>query len=152
MPNPPLQFHSGTPAPGRLDRPAGNHLPRRRLLVVDDDESVRALVARVAKELSFDVEIATDGHLGAERLAAARFDLLVTDIHMPEKDGLELIRIARRLQPTLPIVAMSGGYSYGVSILRTAKLLGASVVLSKPLELSLLIETLGKFGHEPPVA
>jgi len=133
--------------PGRVAAPQdgppeGRDTSPCRLLIVDDDESVRAVLARVAASLGFEVATAVDGRTAAQWLAATRCQVLLTDIHMPETDDLELIRCARTRWPSIVIVAMSGGGNFGFDYLRTAQLLGADHVLSKPFEIGTLAEIL----------
>ncbi len=120
-----------------------NGSARRRLLLVEDDESIRSAVCKVATEwLGIDVTVATNGRAAAMQLNAAPWDLLMTDILMPEMDGLELIRLARGLKSAPVIIAMSGGGSYGIDHLQVARIFGASFVLPKPFAAAELIEIL----------
>lgn len=115
---------------------------QRRLLIVDDDSAVRSVVKHVAHAGGFAVTIAGNGREAMEHIERGTFDVIVTDLYMPEKDGLELIRHLRHVHPAPVIIAMSGGGKYGVSSLRVAGLLGAAHVLPKPFEVARLIELL----------
>jgi two-component system cell cycle sensor histidine kinase/response regulator CckA len=89
---------------GSQERPVGV-----RLLLVDDEPMIRTLIARHLQRTGFDVEQAADGEEALAHLAAgAPFDLLVTDVVMPGLDGFELALEARRRQPDLPILFISG--------------------------------------------
>lgn len=79
-----------------------------RILVVDDDDSVRSFVVRAMAAGGHDVEQARDGARALERLAAEPFDLLLSDIRMPVMDGIALAHAARRAFPSLPILLMTG--------------------------------------------
>ena len=149
---------SGRVAAPRDGSPEGRDSAPCRLLIVDDDESVRAVLARVVASLGFEVATAVDGRTAAQCLAATPCEVLLTDIHMPDTDGLELIRRARSRWPSIVIVAMSGGGNFGFDYLRTAQLLGADYVLSKPFEIGMLAEILQRvsgvaaWGTAPAVA
>jgi DNA-binding response OmpR family regulator len=110
-------------------------------MVVDDDDTVRELVTRVARAAGFEVLLAANGCDAVKLLACGAYDVLVTDIYMPDKDGLELIQQARALHPALQIIAMSSGGTYGYDPLRAAGQLGAAQVLAKPFEVSQLLES-----------
>ena len=112
--------------------------PPCRLLVVEDDALVREVIVRVARRENFVVVVAPHGGEALARLARGRFDVMMTDIYMPETDGIELMTQARELDPAMPIVAISGGGEFGFSPLRAATLLGAAHVLPKPFEITQL--------------
>jgi DNA-binding response OmpR family regulator len=113
-----------------------------RLLVVEDDEQLRDLIVQVAAQAGFSSEIAVHGREASKRIAGERFDAMVTDIYMPEIDGIELIRQARALHPGMPIIAISGGGDAVFSPLRVASLLGAAHVLPKPFAIARLVHLL----------
>jgi len=102
-----------------------------RILVIDDSPSTLETVALVLSGAGHQVRPCNDGQRARQMVEQDDFDLLLTDIFMPEKDGLEVIRETRRLRPNLPIVAMSG-ITGPRSMLRVAKLLGACQLLRKP--------------------
>lgn len=102
-----------------------------RVLVVDDDAAVREAVALVLEAAGHVAERAGGGRQALAALAAGRFDAVVTDLHMPELDGLELIQAARRVLPHLRLIAISGGAS-GFDYLKAARVFGADVALRKP--------------------
>jgi CheY-like chemotaxis protein len=79
------------------------------VLVIDDQESIRTIMAMLLKELGHDVELANDGQKGIELLnGLSRFDLVITDIKMPNKDGNDVARHIRRSNATsIPVVAMT---------------------------------------------
>jgi excisionase family DNA binding protein len=87
-------------------RPA---LPDRpRILVVDDEPSIRELLTRTLALTEYDVEAVADGNTGLDRLRLAAYDLLIADLRMPGMDGLTLIREARRLHPGLRVIIITG--------------------------------------------
>jgi DNA-binding response OmpR family regulator len=104
-----------------------------RILVVDDDIAVLEAIAITLGNRGFEVETAENGRDALRRFAARAPDLVLTDIIMPEKEGIETIVELRRLQPDIPIIAMSGGGRVGTrEVLFIAEHLGADSVLAKP--------------------
>jgi CheY-like chemotaxis protein len=116
-----------------------------RILVIDDDEILRRLLGRVLTRAGHTVSAAADG-LEATRLAHEQpFDLVITDLLMPESDGLEVIMAIREEFPGLRVIAISGGGRLGSNgYLRMARNLGASAVLSKPFENAELLSLVDK--------
>ena len=103
------------------------------VLIVDDDEKVRKMLRLTLANLGHDVIEGFDGKEGLALYAEFMPDIVVTDVIMPERDGLEFIRDMRARQPNAPIIAMSaGGYAEANSYLQIAKLMGATEVLTKP--------------------
>jgi len=82
--------------------------PSNRILVVDDDISIRKLSTQVLTAFGFQVETAEDGVAGWEALHASRYDLLITDHNMPKVTGVELVKKLRFARMTLPVVLASG--------------------------------------------
>ena len=82
---------------------------RSRILLVDDEESIRKLLSRML-ESTYDVEVAADGDAAIRLLREpdAHYDLLISDLNMPGMDGLTLIREAQRIDPALPAVVITG--------------------------------------------
>jgi DNA-binding response OmpR family regulator len=103
----------------------------RSVLVVDDDRSIRQLLTRVLDEAGYDVISAADGSEAMVIARHAAFDLVITDLAMPETDGIELIRNFRAEYPGIRIIAISGAFSS--EIMEAARLLGAAATLRKPL-------------------
>lgn len=112
------------------------------ILVIDDDNDVRQLVCDYLQQAGFFVCQAENGNQGLAHLQAQPLpDLIVTDILMPEREGLETIIAVRRTYPKMKLIAISGSYSrHKSSFLSIAKKLGADVVLPKPVDLDLLLE------------
>lgn len=122
-------------------RAAAPHPPKDHVtvLVVDDEADLRALVRGMLEREGFAVLEARDGDQAAEILAREAVHLMLSDILMPQKDGLEIIRLARKNYAALRIVAMSGATD---DYLGVAKLLGADALLGKPFTQDLLLETI----------
>jgi CheY-like chemotaxis protein len=102
------------------------------LLVIDDDAGVREVIRLYLDGSGHRVIEAKDGYAGIKAFAQASFDLVITDIFMPDQDGIETIRMLRKLRPTIKIIAISGGIVGDKLYLREAKSLGADCVLPKP--------------------
>ena len=107
-----------------------------RILVVDDDEKVRAAIAAALGRAGHRVVLAGDGEEALRHYRAGDFDLVITDIVMPRMDGLETVKALRRAG-AVAIVAMSGAAHAGAPYyLRAAEALGADAVLVKPFTLA----------------
>jgi CheY-like chemotaxis protein len=105
----------------------------RRALVIDDDELVRATVTSILESAGYAVVQAGDGQHGLKLFHKHPVDLVITDILMPLKEGIETILEIRQRSPEVRIIAMTGGGSIGAApILDAAQQLGADAVLSKP--------------------
>lgn len=126
------------------------------ILVVDDDPIARAIMQEVLKPLSSRIVAAADGDEALRFLDVAPVDLIITDISMPKRDGIELIAEIRQRWPQTPVLAVSGGSSsVGPDLLlKTARLLGAVAVLQKPISPKVLLaeatEALGRAMAEEP--
>lgn len=120
----------------------------RRVLVVDDEESIRELLIRTLALAEYEVEAVADARAALERLRFDGCDLLIADLRMPDMDGLSLIREARRLQPSLPVIIITG-YSSEASAIQAVNL-GVVGYLVKPFRipqvLSAVARALGENG------
>ena len=112
-----------------------------RLLVIDDDNLVRAALIDMLQTAGFEVVAASNGRRGLELLETTPVDAVITDILMPEQEGLETIREARQRFPDIRILAISGGGAGGgeTQLLRFAESFGADQTLSKPFTGSQLV-------------
>lgn len=105
----------------------------RRALVIDDDELVRATIASILESAGYEILEAEDGQQGLQLFHRHAVDLVITDILMPFKEGIETIVEIRQRDREVRIIAVSGGGNIGSgSILHAAQRLGADEVLSKP--------------------
>lgn len=112
-----------------------------RILIVDDDELVRKTVREILERADYEVEEAHDGEAGLKQAVLSKPDLIVTDILMPNQDGIELILQLRRVRPEAKILAMSGGGKFDNDRLLTmAKVLGADECLAKPFGKASLLD------------
>lgn len=106
----------------------------KRILVIDDDDPLRQLIRQILERSDYQVIDAPNGKVGVEMYRRDPVDLVITDIFMPEKEGLETIRELSREYPDIKIIAISGGSpkTEGFSSLQFAKGFGALRTLQKP--------------------
>ncbi len=104
------------------------------ILVIDDDGQIRGLLVRLLQLSGHSVAAAENGSVGLKILGNRNFDLVVTDIFMPEKEGFETIREIKKNYPWMKILAISGGDAQGNNFLSMAKPLGADGTLGKPFD------------------
>jgi DNA-binding NtrC family response regulator len=109
-----------------------------RILLIDDDDQFRMLLRKMLEKAGYkDIEEANDGRTGMKLFRQRPFDLVVTDIIMPDKEGIETIVELKSEYPLVKIIAMSGGGRIGPkNYLEMAKRLGASRTLAKPFKYS----------------
>ena len=104
-----------------------------QILLVDDEEMVRMQIRSSLELEGYEVREASNGREAMDILATYKPDLMITDILMPEKEGIETIREARQLQADIKIIAISGGVrTENMDFLKIAKRLGADLALPKP--------------------
>jgi excisionase family DNA binding protein len=111
------------------ERPMGR-AGRPRVLVVDDEASIRELLSKTLALAEYDVDTAPDGRAAIERLRLGNYDLLIADLKMPGLDGLSLIREAKRLKTELPVIIITG-FSTESSAIEAVNL-GVAGYLTKP--------------------
>lgn len=105
-----------------------------KILVFDDEPSILLMLKKLLEKAGHEVEVALNGKDGMVLFGKNKPDLLITDIIMPEKEGLETIYELRRSYPELKIIAISGGGRIGPDgYLPGAKLMGANAIFTKPL-------------------
>jgi CheY-like chemotaxis protein len=125
-----------------------------QILLIDDEEPVRLALSALLRVTGHEVIAAANGEEGLELFQRQAFDLVVTDLIMPKKDGRETIAALRRLRPGLKIIAMyGGGRLRGSSSPVTAESLGADRLLAKPLtlaELQAAVADVLKLAPEDP--
>jgi CheY-like chemotaxis protein len=123
-----------------------------RVLVVDDQPEIRRVMLRLLEREGHTTAEAEGGAEGLRQVAAQPVDLVVTDLFMPDMDGLEFMRELARRRPGMKVIAVSGGgFMDAASILAVASTLGAVRTLSKPFEalqfLALVAEVLAADGR-----
>ncbi len=107
----------------------------QRILLIDDDPLVRRTIERILQKNGYQVHLAADGLEGLRTFRTLQPDLVITDLIMPVKEGLDTIRLLRTWSPEAKIIAISGGGRVAnTDLLAEAAVLGASVVIAKPFE------------------
>lgn len=113
----------------------------KKVLLIDDDELVSYALQRFLEKSNYEVKSLTSGVGALNELSKFLPDIVVTDIIMPDIEGIELITNIRQVNREIPIIAMSGGSrKLGSSHLISAKLLGANETLEKPFDEEKLVE------------
>lgn len=122
-----------------------------QILLIDDDEGIRTTIEQRLSAAGYELDLAENGVEGLQAVKANTPDLVICDILMPEKEGIETIMDIRNMHPALPIVAISGGGKYIPAgsafldeVLESAKILGADYILRKPFRLRELQELVEK--------
>ena len=139
----------GTAAPAV---PAASTSPRQsaerpRILVVDDESSIRDLLSKTLALADYDVDTASDGRSALEQLRLYPYDLLIADLKMPGIDGLSVIREAKRLKADLPVIIITG-YSTETAAIEAVNL-GVSGYLTKPFRVPQVLAAAAKAIGEP---
>lgn len=120
------------------------------ILVVDDDPTVRMIAGEILISAGHQVSEAADGEEALQQVAATPFDLVVLDMLMPNKDGLETIAELRGRRPRMRILAISsGGRMDAGQLLRTALVFGADETMAKPLRSEVLNEAVSRLLAMP---
>lgn len=110
------------------------------LLLAEDNTELREMLVMVLEQAGHDVTAAENGKQALKLMPTKPFDLLVTDIVMPDQDGLEMVMQLRKTRPDLPVIAMSGDDPrYASLYLSMASKLGAIRTLHKPFEIGKLL-------------
>ncbi len=116
-----------------------------RILIIDDEAELRAMLRRMLERAGHEVTEAANGAQGIRLYEQDAPDLIITDIIMPEREGVETIIALRRADPELPIIAISGGGRLAATdFLSMAKKLGARHTLSKPFGHDQLLEAVSE--------
>jgi len=120
---------------------------RKRILVVDDGAEMADMIADDLSDRGYDALAMTSGREALRALKTERIDALVTDLNMPEVDGLALLRASRDLDPTRPVVMMTAFGTVSDAMAATSN--GAYHYLAKPFRLEALVRVLGQAlrGH-----
>ncbi len=113
---------------------------KRRILIIDDDRELAMSVQEILVDEGFEVDTACNGREGIRLHNATPYELIITDIVMPEEDGLEVIIWISKTYPKTRLIAISGGgYFDSRDYLKMAKELGANLVFGKPFEVKALL-------------
>lgn len=115
-----------------------------RILLIDDDDLLRDAIGDLLESEGYDVTVAEDGNRGLEAFQAVGPEIVITDIMMPDRDGIDTIIALSKEDPQPRIIAISGGGGQldSLSYLKMAEKLGADRVLEKPFRAKVLLETI----------
>lgn len=120
------------------------------IVIVDDDPTVRLIAREMLQREEHAIVEAADGDEALKLVASMHVDLVILDMLMPNKDGIETIIELSRTQPDVKIIAISSGGSLDkAGLLRTARLFGADETLGKPLRLDKLSKTVAEVLARP---
>ena len=109
------------------------------VLVIEDDDSFRKAMCRLLATLGYETRAAADGKQGLKAYQAAPTDIVLLDIFMPVKDGLETVTDLMQHDPRAKVIAMTGGWGHtNFNVLEPALLLGARKILHKPIAADVL--------------
>ena len=121
-----------------------------RILVIDDDQQVRMLLWEILTDEGHEVVEAINGVEGMRKFHEKPADLVITDLIMPEREGLETITMLRREFPNLAVIAISGGGRVGASdYLPIARMLGARKVIAKPFSSAEILQAVQELLPPP---
>lgn len=118
----------------------------KRILVVDDDEQIVRAISKILTREGYDITVAFDGVDAINKLKNESFDMVITDIIMPNKEGLELIAEIHQIKASMPVIAISGGGKMPSSIyLDVADKIGAYATLRKPFRADELLTLVNQY-------
>src|SRR5262245_28764294 len=120
---------------------------RPRILVVDDESSIRDLLSKTLALAEYEVDTAADGRAALERLRLYPYDLLIADLKMPGLDGLSVIREAKRLKSSLSVIIVTG-YSTETAAIEAVNL-GVTGYLTKPFRIPQVLAAAARAMGEP---
>ncbi len=122
-----------------------------RILVIEDNRDVRELMRAVLEGAGYIVEVASDGDSGIEAQYLQPADIVITDIFMPNRDGLETVERLRAEYPDVKVLVVSGGgwRGHASDYLSTAREIGANAVLAKPFGADALLDAVRGLLRHP---
>ena len=114
----------------------------KKIIVIDDDILGNQMVCRILKNAGYEVSSAFNGAEGLKMIIQDRPDLVITDLFMPEKEGLETITELRQTDKKIRIMAISGGFANVnlADVLDTAEMFGADAIMAKPLHIETFLQ------------
>ena len=116
-----------------------------RILIIDDEESIRKILSEYLERLGYQVITAADGLEGLDCIKQENYDLIIIDIRLPYVSGIGLIKVARDINPKVPIISITGFGKYSESTAKEE----ATIVLSKPFQLEKLSQTVTQLLATP---
>jgi CheY-like chemotaxis protein len=122
----------------------------RSILLIDDNDQIRDILRRRLEEAGYFVMDAANGREGLRQFRQTPVALVITDLLMPDSDGLEVTMTLRRESPHVKIIALTGGVG-NLNLLEVAKLLGAHRTIMKPIEIAELLDVVQQMLQEDPL-
>lgn len=123
----------------------------KKILIIDDEHYILMMLKKMLERAGYEIELASNGNEGLDLFRKSPSDLVITDIIMPEKEGLETIREMKRIQPQMKIIAMSGGGKISAeNYLETAKIFGASRIIEKPFTQQTMVSSVKELLGDSP--
>lgn len=114
-----------------------------KILIIDDDVTLQKLFLQLLTDQGHEILLAENGIVGMQHVGDWGPDLIITDILMPEMDGLEILLAIRKTNKEIPIIAISGGTrNMNIDFLQQANVFGANFVFRKPISLPTLSEAI----------
>lgn len=111
------------------------------VLIIEDDEFVQNMLKQTFERAGYDVATASDGRIGIKLYKSKPFDVVITDLIMPEMEGIETISQLRKSNPDVKVIAISGGGRNSPDdYLHLAKKMGATRTFTKPLDRNKLLD------------
>ena len=123
-------------------------LADKKVLIVDDEESIREVLRDLFSELGYNVSLAEDGKKGLDAALSTDIDLAVLDVSLPGMNGLEVLRVLKEAKPDLPIIMVTGYASMSTAL--EAMKLGAYDYITKPFDLEDVQIVARARGRAPP--
>jgi DNA-binding response OmpR family regulator len=121
------------------------------ILIIDDEEGMRSLLVKALVQEGHAVREAPDGRVAMKSISSLTPDLIITDLLMPEKEGIETIVDVRKKYPAIKIIAMSGGLRHGkFDLLGLAAKVGADRTLAKPFSIFAMLATVKELLPSQP--
>ena len=113
-----------------------------KILIIDDEPQIQTMLTKLFREEGYEVEAASNGNQGLQMFKASSYDLVITDIIMPEKEGLETIRDLKKIDPSVKIIVMTGGSNkYNSEMyLELGVKFGAITAFEKPIRRNQLLK------------
>ncbi len=118
----------------------------KKILVVDDESSIRAALSKVLQAEAYEVATAKDGQEAIEKLKTEKIDLLLLDLGLPVKDGWDTVIWLAEANPLLPVIIITGRWNQR----ELAEKMGADALMDKPLDVPRLLQMIRNFTDESP--
>jgi DNA-binding NtrC family response regulator len=119
------------------------------ILVIDDDDQVRAYFKILLEENGYSVDTAENGLKGMNRLKEKQYSIVILDLLMPEKEGMETLMEMKKTMPEIKVITVSGGGKIGPeSYLSATRILGAEYAFPKPVDQQELLDAVSRVSRE----